>query len=44
MKYSQNLEFLPEELPTYRAIVAQHFISVKVAEQGTPAAFKTAFR
>ena len=33
MKYSQNLEFLPEELPTYRAIVAQHFISVKVAEQ-----------
>ena len=25
MKHAQNLEFPPEELPTYRAIVAQHF-------------------
>lgn len=33
MKHAQNLEFPPEELPTYRAIVAQHFLSVKVAEQ-----------
>lgn len=33
MKHAQNLEFPDDELPVYRAITAQHFLSVKAAEQ-----------
>lgn len=33
MKYAQNIDVAANEIPIYRAIVAQHFLSVKVGEQ-----------
>lgn len=33
MKYAQNIDVAANEIPIYRAIVAQHFLSVKVDEQ-----------
>lgn len=33
MKYAQDIEVADDEIPLYRAIVAQHFLSVKVGEQ-----------
>lgn len=33
MKYAQNIDVAANEIPIYRAIVAQHFLSVKVGKQ-----------